>query len=187
MDFKGNPLLLLCIGFLIGIVVAEAFYIIFSPIVPADGSVAVVVDRDYFPQAIEAISSARETVHVVMFSANYQTSPEYSESSVNRILEQLVAAHNKGVEVSIIMDDWPEGNDKTMNYLQRNNVKVREIIAEGSTHAKLIIVDGRLVIVGSTNWSHHSLDLNREANVLINDESIAQRFESYFDYLTSIA
>jgi phosphatidylserine/phosphatidylglycerophosphate/cardiolipin synthase-like enzyme len=181
VDFKRSPLLLLCIGLIIGIVVAEMIYIVFSPTVLADGSVQIVVDRDYFPEVSSLLSSARESIHVVMFSANYQTSPQYRDGSTNKLLQQLVAAHNRGVDVKIVMDDWPEGNEKAFKYLEENNVKVKLISRDGTVHAKLIIVDGKTVMVGSTNWSHHSLDKNNEANVLINDERVARGFEGYLD------
>lgn len=182
MDLR-NPLLLLCIGFILGLVVAEAVYYFVSPVVLSDGSVQVLVDGDYYTTVSDLISGAQNTVHVAMFSANYQTDPEYREGHVNQLLEQLVALRNKGIEVSVIMDDWPEGNSRAVNYLEKNNVPVKLYSGEGTLHAKLIIIDGKIVIVGSTNWSHHSIDKNHEANVIINNEGIAQEFESYFTSL----
>jgi len=178
VDFKRSPLLLLCIGFLLGIVVAEAVYYLFSPIVLADGSVAVVTDRDYYPKVSELLAGAQGSIHMVMFSANYQA--QYSDSSVTLLLGDLVAAHNRGVDVMVVMDSWPEGNDKTANYLSKNNIPVRMLNWTGTTHAKLIIIDGQIVVVGSTNWSYHSIDKNHEANVVISDERIAREFEPYF-------
>jgi phosphatidylserine/phosphatidylglycerophosphate/cardiolipin synthase-like enzyme len=46
-------------------------------------------------------------------------------------------------------------------------------------HCKLIIIDGKTVIVGSTNWSYYAIDKNREASVVIRDERIARIFEEY--------
>ncbi len=181
MDFKRSPPLLICIGFLAGIVVAEAVYYVFSPMVLADGSVVVVTDREYYSKVSELLAGAQESIHMVMFSANYQA--QYSDSSVTLLLGDLVAARNRGVDVSVVMDSWPEGNDKAVNYLTKNNVPARLITFSGTTHSKLIIIDGRIVVVGSTNWSYHSIDKNHEANVVINDGRIAREFEEYFSYV----
>lgn len=185
MDFKRSPLLLLCIGLVLGMAIAEIVYCTLTPVVLADGSLEVLVDRDYLPEVSGLMSRAQESIHVAMFSANYQTAPEYRDGSANRLLQQLVAARNRGVEVSVVMDDWPEGNEKSKNYLERNNVPVRTLSFDGSLHAKLIVIDGEVVIVGSTNWSHHSLDKNHEANVIIKDPRIAERFQAYYGFLST--
>ena len=54
-----------------------------------------------------------------------------------------------------------------------------------TTHTKLIIVDGKIVLVGSTNWSHTAINKNHEANVLIYSEEVAQEFERYFSKIWS--
>ena len=183
MGFIKSPAFLLCIGLLIGVVLAEAVYYVSAPLVLSDGSVVPITDRDYYPKAFSLISGAKDSIHIVMFSANYQTSPEYADSHVNKLVQELVAARNRGVDVQVIMDAWPEGNTKTANYLTKNNVPVTLINMTGSTHAKLIIVDGKITIVGSTNWSYYAIDKNHEANVVISDEGVSRSFESYFSSL----
>jgi phosphatidylserine/phosphatidylglycerophosphate/cardiolipin synthase-like enzyme len=180
-----NPALLLCIGFILGIVVAEAFYIYTTPLILPDGAIAVVNDRDYFPKVSELLGGAQKSIHIIMFSANYQTQEEYMDSATNLLLQSLISARNKGIEVKMFMDDWPEGNSKTLNYLEKNNVPVSTISIDGTVHSKLIIIDSKIVVVGSTNWSYHALDKNRETNVIINDERVARLFEDYFSTISS--
>jgi phosphatidylserine/phosphatidylglycerophosphate/cardiolipin synthase-like enzyme len=164
-------------------VIAEVFYIVYSPLVLPDGAIRVVTDRDYFDKSYQLLSGARESIHIVMFSANYQTDPRYKDSRVNKLLDLLVSAKNRGLDVRVIMDDFPEGNEDTAGRLRKNNIDARIMRFDGSTHDKLIIVDGRIVIVGSTNWSYYSIDMNHEANVVINNERVANEFEGYFSLL----
>jgi len=180
---KQSPVVLLCIGFFVGIVVAEAVYYILEPVVLPDGSVEVTTDREYFNEVSEVLAGARESIHIVLFSANYQGN--YGDSHVNELLQELISARNRGVDVQIVMDYWPEGNDKTVNYLKKNNVEAKMVQIDGTTHAKLIIIDGETVIVGSTNWSYHSVDKNHEANVIIRDGRVAGEFESYFSAVSA--
>lgn len=176
--------MLLCAGLLLGIAVAEAFYYTFDPMVLMDGAVEVVTDREYYAKVAPLLSGAKESIHMAMFSMNHQTAPEYKSSHVNKLIQSLIAARNKGLDVSLVMDDWPEGNEKSMEHLRKNNVPVVVVSLDGSLHDKLIIIDGRIVIVGSTNWSYHSVDKNNEANVIIDDARVAREFEAY---LTSLA
>jgi phosphatidylserine/phosphatidylglycerophosphate/cardiolipin synthase-like enzyme len=185
VDLKDNPLLLLCVGFLLGIVLAESVYYVFEPMVLSEGSVQVLNDRDYFPAVDEMLSKADDEIYMVMFSMNYQTAPEYSDSNVNSLVQKLVAAKNNGVDVRVIMDDWYDHNMKTAAYLEKNNVPVKTIRMDGSTHCKLIIIDGETVVVGSTNWSYHALDKNHEANAVINDAEVANEFRQYFQFLSN--
>ena len=186
MDFKRNPLLLLSIGLFVGIVVAEVVYCFYAPTILPDGSIEVVTNRDYYPEVSQLLRGAQESIHIIMFSANYQTGPDYADAHVNELVQELVAARNRGVDVQVIMDSWPEGNEKSLQYLLKNNVVAKKVQDVGTTHAKLIIIDGKLVVVGSTNWSHYSVDLNNEANVVVNNERIAQEFEGYFTGLSSL-
>jgi phosphatidylserine/phosphatidylglycerophosphate/cardiolipin synthase-like enzyme len=166
-------------------VVAEGIFHFTDPVILADGSVHVLTDRDYPPKVLDLLSRAQDSIHIVMFSANYQTDPKYIDANVNKLLNQLVSARNRGVDVKVIMDDWPEGNDKTANYLEKNNIEVTIIDSDGSMHAKLIIIDGEIIVVGSTNWSYHSVDKNNEANVIIKNKRVAEEFEGYFLSLAS--
>ncbi|MBN2518135.1 MAG: hypothetical protein JXB14_04780 [Candidatus Altiarchaeota archaeon] len=183
MNFLDKRLLLLSAGILIGVAVAEVFYIVYSPLVLPDGAIEIATDREYFDRAYQVLSNSQESIHIVMFSANYQTDPKYRDGHVNKLVNLLISAGNRGIDVKIIMDDFPEGNEKTVAYLRKNNIDARIIRFVGSTHDKLILVDGRIVIVGSTNWSYYSIDENHEANVIINDESVAAGFEGYFNLL----
>jgi phosphatidylserine/phosphatidylglycerophosphate/cardiolipin synthase-like enzyme len=187
VDFRRNPLLLFVIGLILGVVIAELVFYTTKPLVLAEGSLTVTTDRDYMPRVSDLLSRAQDSIHIALFSANYQTAPEYADSSTNRLLRQLVSAHNRGVDVVVVMDAWPEGNSKTLNYLKKNNIEARLMDFDGTLHAKLIIIDGGIVVLGSTNWSYHGIDKNHEANVIIADESIARELEAYFTDILSQA
>jgi len=179
-------LLVFAAGLVMGVLFAEVYYYVAAPLVLSDGATAVVVDRDYFDDVSSLIKSAKERVYVVMFSMQRYTNPEHWDSSSNKLLDALVAAKTRGVEVRVIIDEWPEGNDKAFGYLDERGVAVRAMHDEGTTHDKLLIIDG-VVVVGSTNWSYYSLDKNHEANVAIRSEEIAARFKQYFDSLWASA
>jgi cardiolipin synthase len=48
-------------------------------------------------------------------------------------------------------------------------------------HCKLMIVDGQLVSVGSTNFDNRSFRLNEEANLNVYDAAFAQRVTGVFE------
>ncbi|MBL8629937.1 MAG: cardiolipin synthase [Rhodospirillaceae bacterium] len=54
-------------------------------------------------------------------------------------------------------------------------------------HSKLMIVDGRWALVGSTNWDQRSLRLNFEANLECVDPALGGELERYFDGKKALA
>ena len=43
-----------------------------------------------------------------------------------------------------------------------------------TTHTKLLIIDGEISVVGSTNWTYSALEKNHEVSVLIRSPEVAR-------------
>ncbi len=140
-------------------------------------SVVVVNDRDYFPVAYSLISSANSSVHVLMFEAKYYSG--YPDSLSNMLLEKI-AEKSGQVDVKVYIDSLFNQSRSGYEFLKSRGVDIRYGIPGRVSHAKLVIVDGKYVLVGSTNWGYYSLEKNHEANVLIISDSIGSQFERYF-------
>ena len=139
-------------------------------------------DREYFRTVIELIDSANFSVHAIVYDVNYY--PDYPESPSNILLSALEEAAGRGVDVRFITDETPT-EKPVITILKENGVGMKFDSKDITTHAKLIIIDSKIVIIGSTNWSYYSIDKNHEANVLINSASLARKFESYFESIWS--
>ena len=94
------------------------------------------------------------------------------------LLNAIVAAARRGVSLTIV---FPRRNDSRMvgaisrayyPVLSEAGVRIHEF-SGGLLHAKTIVVDDRLVLVGSSNMDRRSLDLNFENNVLLESTELA--------------
>ena len=56
----------------------------------------------YFPAVKEALLKARESIFMVMFVVRLR--PYDKESCVYQLMEELIKAHNRGVKVTVILD-----------------------------------------------------------------------------------
>jgi phosphatidylserine/phosphatidylglycerophosphate/cardiolipin synthase-like enzyme len=65
------------------------------------------------------------------------------------------------------------------NYLHSNGVNVKLDNETDTDHLKLVVIDNKIVYVGSRNWSESALYYNHEASVKIVSEEIAQSFIEY--------
>ena len=59
-------------------------------------------------------------------------------------------------------------------------MKVRYDPVGVTTHTKLLIIDGEIGIVGSTNWTYSALEKNHEVSVLIRSPEVARNLYHYF-------
>jgi len=178
-----KSLLILVAGIILGVLICDLYYVFVDPLVLPEGSVKVINNRDYYPNVREALQNSKKSIHMVMFSMKYYTEPEFRDSNENLLFGELVKARSRGLDVRVVMDDWPEGNSYAKKKLEENNIPVTIVESNASTHAKLIIIDESIAIVGSANWVYYSIDLNNEANVMIHSQEVAGEYEEYFEGL----
>jgi phosphatidylserine/phosphatidylglycerophosphate/cardiolipin synthase-like enzyme len=172
------------IGIFLGSIVMT-FYVGPSYVALADSGVdgiEVVNDREYFERVFELIDSADKSIHLVMFEIKYYD--KYPDSEVNRLVEKLIKKNSEGVEVKIIVDQFLT-DKRAVEILEKTGVNIKWDSTKLTTHNKLIIIDGRIVLIGSTNWSYYSFSKNHESNVIFHDRDSAKKFESYFETLWS--
>jgi len=163
--------IVLFVGVALGIFITYAYFL------PQTSSVAV-NDRDYFPVVQELIKNADDSIHIIIFEVKYYN--QFPDSAEMKILYELIAAQKRGVDVKIVTDQFYT-SDEAIQYLLSNGIDIKYDNGGLTTHSKLLIIDGKIVVVGSTNWSYYSIDLNHESNAVVKDKSLAKDFESYFE------
>ncbi len=178
LGFAGGILL----GAILGVLAMSLFQEQLGPsIICIDkASLVPISDRGYFPAVIREIQVAQKSIHIVAFELKYY--PGHQNSNQNKIVNALVDAHNRGVDVRIIMDEYSK-KDNAYKFLKEKGIGIRYDSEDITTHAKLIIIDGKTVILGSTNFSYYGLEKNHETDILIDAEQVAEYFEGYFEEL----
>jgi phosphatidylserine/phosphatidylglycerophosphate/cardiolipin synthase-like enzyme len=98
--------------------------------------------------------------------------------SVSPVVEALLSASSRGVEVRLVLDPGPEGEGRAaledLHALaaQRGVSGIRGVLGRGlpdaaRVHAKVAVIDGRTAIMGSLNWAWSSVARNREVVVVL--------------------
>ncbi len=148
--------------------------------------------REYFPAVQDALAGAEESIDMVMYVIEL---PQSKSNKVQELVNALVEARQRGVEVRVILDqnvdfvnqrhesDWIERVRSYRAYRQLKDAGIEVFYDRLSqyTHAKALVIDKRKVIVGSTNWTQAALDRSVEAAVLIESPDLAQSFRQYFE------
>jgi len=148
-----------------------------------------ICDREYFPAVHSLLKKAKSSIYLIMHQIRYYD--EHPGSSANLLCKDLIAAAKRGVEVKVIIEQsdlemFSDSSDKNRDAgyrLARGGVTVYFDPSETTTHCKLLIVDKRYTVIGSTNWSYYALDKNYESSILIESEKTANYFIKYFEKL----
>jgi len=119
-----------------------------------------------------------DTMAAMLFGAERQaivTTPYFVPDRPT--LTALCAAARRGVKVTLILparnDNWVVGAAAESHYDELLNAGVRlRAFGPGLLHSKIMTVDGRLALIGSTNMDRRSFDLNYENAILIESEDV---------------
>jgi hypothetical protein len=121
--------------------------------------------NDVLEVAKKLIQKAKHSIQVMMFEMGYYDGHPSTPS--NLLVRDLIDAKKRGVKVEVILE-VKEGEDRTT----KRNRHTGKVLSEGgveviydslfkTTHAKLMVVDGQLLLSGSTNWTYNALTTPR--------------------------
>jgi phosphatidylserine/phosphatidylglycerophosphate/cardiolipin synthase-like enzyme len=150
---------------------------------PAE-DVQLVTDAQYFPVAKKMIQEAKSSIQVMMFEMGYYN--EHPNTPSNHLVKELINAKKREVKVEVILeardaeDRTTKRNRHTGKILSEGGVDVIYDSLSKTTHAKFMVVDGRLTLLGSTNWTYYALTDNHEASVFIRSKEVAKELTDYF-------
>ncbi len=114
----------------------------------------------------KTIEKAKDLVQVQMYRLGH-----------DKIVDVLADQARKGVKVQVLLDPTP-GYDKhdakeqaqIQNYLRTNGVEILKYPIDGPSgkidHIKMLIVDGKSLLIGGMNWDKHS-PINQDMDVYI--------------------
>ena len=136
-------------------------------------------NREFGPTLLQGIREARRSIlccyYLFKLSDNRGNQPR-------RIVEELIRARNRGVEVTVILeaqggrkkDRLDADNHATAAYLTRGGVRVFFDSPAVTTHTKVTVIDDRFVYLGSHNLTQGALTHNNELSVLIDSPELAE-------------
>lgn len=150
------------------------------------GEMQVLADGNYFPALLQGIGEARQHIAIAMFLFKTGDTPDNRPAQLARA---LIDARRRGVRIEVLLEksgydeEVNRENEKTAQLLRNNRIDVRFDSPETTTHAKLVVIDGHLVFVGSHNLTQAALTHNHEVSLLIDDIALARET---MDYLATI-
>jgi hypothetical protein len=138
---------------------------------------------NYGENVLKLIQSAKETLY---FQNQYikigKTFPDArGKPGLKDLVDALLDRMNHGVDVKIILRN--EGDTRGMlQGLQTYGFDLSRVKLLGGCHNKGIVVDSKVAMVSSQNYSADGVRFNRDAGLIIFHPKVAQFFEKIFLY-----
>ena len=130
-------------------------------------------DRQYRDALFSVLSQAKE--EVLMLELEFYS----DKGDVANIAEKLKSLASSGVKVRVLVERDVQENSATVQALKAGGADARLDNSKISLHTKLVVVDGKVALVGSTNLSNASSLYNHEANYLITDPDAVTAIRQY--------
>ncbi|TYB34353.1 MAG: phospholipase [Flexistipes sinusarabici] len=141
-------------------------------------------NQEYLGEAVSSIESAEKNIIISMYM--FKTT-DYTTQDTKHIQNALIRAAEKGIDVTVIMDiEKEEGflnevNRETAEELAEEGIEVIYDTPGKRTHTKLIVIDKKIVFIGSHNFTHSAMNYNNEASVKVISKDFAEKVLNYIN------
>jgi phosphatidylserine/phosphatidylglycerophosphate/cardiolipin synthase-like enzyme len=136
----------------------------------------ILIGRQYPEKVIELIKQAKQSIKIIVFDWRW-----YGDQigSINQKFNyEICQAVRRGVEISAVCD-----SPKIDNILRNQGVKVFNIPTKKTIHVKMILIDNKILVLGSHNFTKSAFELNHEISVLIEDQESINSCNTFFNEL----
>ncbi|MCL2879144.1 MAG: phospholipase D-like domain-containing protein [Treponema sp.] len=126
-------------------------------------------------QIVNLINNAKSELNIAVYSFNRPN-----------IADAVIQAYERGVAVRVVFDESQlTGPNSKQTYLQDAGVPVRKdkpgSAAYSQMHNKFAIIDKRIVITGSYNWTTNATTNNDENMLVITSPDTAAAYNTEFE------
>ncbi len=144
----------------------------------------------YFPAVKKLIQEAESEIKISVYYITLTP-----KGPVSELLDELVKAKERGVDIEVVLDfSTREGknhsedmkNAKAYSFLKQKGIRVFYDDDKRLNHSKYMIVDKKIVVVGSFNWCVSAFEKNHENALLVRLPEIAAVYLGYFRALPRI-
>ena len=134
----------------------------------------VLLSKEFTGRILQLIKEAKESVYIFMFDWRWYKN-DFS-CDVSLINQALVQAVRRGVSVNALIN-YAE-LEQTLNKV---GIKARKVQTQKLLHAKSIVLDRHLVVLGSHNLTQNAMLSNVEMSLVVDDSELAERIIKYFE------
>jgi len=131
------------------------------------------IGREYPKRVIPYIKNAKKTIFAIVY--DWKWYPTQMGSSIQIFNQEIVRKAKQGIKVKVILNDR-----KTASILEKEGVKTKVGDLGGLVHAKMLLIDDDIAIIGSHNFTYNAFETNFEISILSQDRAMTKDLTDYF-------
>jgi len=152
-----------------------------------DAKIQPAIATDYPKIVVPLLQAAGHKIDILMYEWKWYT--HENAGGVERFNLAIQAASRRGCKVRVLLNIESMGhaitkiNSRTEQFLRLAGVEVKFGQIGVATHAKMLIIDDRFLILGSHNISKGSFSRNQEASIVVEGGEAIRPYIDYFRLL----
>jgi len=135
-----------------------------------------IIGAEFPKKVIPLIENARKTIDIIVF--DWRWYPQDPGAQVQLFNQAIVRAVRRGVKVRAIAN-----NDEIVRILNSVGCEAKRLLTEKLVHAKMMIIDDEIVIIGSHNYTQSAFHMNLELSVILDNLEKISDFKNFFQNL----
>jgi HKD family nuclease len=152
------------------------YFFILAPITFAQ----LLIGNSYYDQLHKHLQKAEDSITVAMYFVIIDK--EDSFNPVNVLVDDLIAAENRGVDVKVVLEDLKfKASRLAYQKLKDRGIDVYFDTPKELLHVKGVAIDDKYVFIGSANWSRAAIEDNYEVTYLEESREDAIAFREYVE------
>jgi len=135
-----------------------------------------IIGKQFPKKVIPLIDSAKNSIKIVVF--DWRWYPQDPANPVQPFNQALVRAVRRGVKVQAVAN-----NDEIVKTLNDCGVVAKRLTSKNLLHCKLMVIDDKIVVIGSHNYTQSAFTTNFELSVIVETEEIDIKIDNFFNTL----
>ena len=152
-----------------------------------DAKIQPAIATDYPKIVVPLLQAAGHKIDILMYEWKWYT--HENAGGVERFNLAIQAASRRGVKVRVLLNIESMGhaitkiNSRTEQFLRLAGCEVKFGQIGVATHAKMLLIDDRFLVLGSHNISKGSFSRNQEASIVVEGGEAIRAYIDYFRLL----
>jgi phosphatidylserine/phosphatidylglycerophosphate/cardiolipin synthase-like enzyme len=139
----------------------------------------VIIGKQYVEKVSPLIAAAAQSIDIIMY--HWQMRPSLQQDPVSLLMQLLQAAQARGVRVRCVV-----GSAKQCHQLSGYKLENRQHFGDKLVHAKMLLIDNRIAVVGSHNLTKMGLTKNLEISLAVTFDNPQNELVAYFQNLWGV-
>ena len=135
-----------------------------------------IIGKQFPDKVIPLIENAKQSIKIVVF--DWRWYPNDPANPVQLFNQAIIRAVRRGVRVEAVANALD-----IIEVLKENGVLAKKLTTPNLVHCKLMIIDDKIAIIGSHNYTQSAFTMNYEVSAMIESESGLDNFIQYFSNL----